>query len=86
MTAGTAHFRVPLETGYAIEEELRRRLSGLAMPQFAVDLPGGGGKVPLAGSRYVRENSREYVFRNYEGEICTYPKDFPERGKKESGI
>ncbi|MCF7953653.1 MAG: KamA family radical SAM protein [Spirochaetales bacterium] len=77
MTAGTAHFRVPLETGYAIEEDLRRRLSGLAMPQFAVDLPGGGGKVPLTGSRYVRENSREYVFRNYEGETCTYPKDLP---------
>lgn len=50
---GTAHFRLPLDEARKLTEDLRIRLSGLAMPNFTVDLPGGGGKVPL-GRDYVR--------------------------------
>lgn len=47
VAAGTGHFRVPLSEARDLVNELRGRVSGLAMPNFAVDLPGGGGKVPL---------------------------------------
>lgn len=47
LAAGTAHFRVPLSRGFQLMRELRQRISGLAMPVYAVDLPGGGGKIPL---------------------------------------
>ncbi|MGH0054021.1 MAG: KamA family radical SAM protein [Sphaerochaetaceae bacterium] len=74
LVEGTAHFRVPLEKGFAIEEALRKRLSGLAMPLYAIDLPEGGGKVPL-GRNYLLGKSKEgqWMFRNIEGEIRTYP-------------
>lgn len=47
LAAGTSHFRVPLSRGLELVSQLRQKLSGLAMPVYAVDLPGGGGKVPL---------------------------------------
>lgn len=71
---GTGHFRVPLERGFALESELRRRVSGLAMPVYAVDLPGGGGKVPL-GKRYLegRNANGSWIFCTVEGERRIYP-------------
>jgi lysine 2,3-aminomutase len=48
LAGGTAHLRTPLAAGLAILEELRGRVSGLAIPHLAVDLPGGLGKVTLA--------------------------------------
>jgi len=58
LVGGTAHLRVPLEQGLEIERMLRERLSGLAMPQYAVDLPNGGGKVPLYGTGRNRPGGR----------------------------
>ncbi len=49
LAAGTAHLRVPLSRGLRIFAGLRRMSSGLALPRYAVDLPGGGGKVSLEG-------------------------------------
>lgn len=74
LVSGTAHFRVPLKEGLAIEAELRKRLSGLAMPLYAIDLPQGGGKVPLMQG-YLSEQSGcgLWSFRTVEGEIRTYP-------------
>ena len=46
-TPGSFHFRVPIQTGLRLLAELRGRLSGPALPHYVVDLPGGGGKVPL---------------------------------------
>ena len=63
MVTGTADFRVPLKRGLAIEHELRRRLSGLAMPLYCADLPNGGGKVPLCGS---------YIEQSPEGDAGTW--------------
>ncbi|MDT4761906.1 KamA family radical SAM protein [Sphaerochaeta sp. PS] len=76
LVAGTSHFRVPLERGLALEKELRKRLSGLAMPVYAVDLPQGGGKVPLSGG-YLQETNTcaEWTFTTIEGKTRTYPKD-----------
>lgn len=44
---GTQHFRISLREGLALEEALRQRLAGLAMPTYIVEIPGGGGKIPV---------------------------------------
>ena len=57
--AGTSHFRVPLKNALAIWRTLETELSGLSRPQFAADLPGGGGKFPLSalvhGERIIEQ-------------------------------
>jgi lysine 2,3-aminomutase len=74
LAAGTAHFRVPVERGIELMTELRRRLSGIALPTYAVDLPGGGGKVPVE-SAFVRTESDAYVFRGPDGGEYRYPRE-----------
>jgi len=73
LVSGTEHFRVPLEKGMAIERELRRRLSGLAMPVYAADLPQGGGKVPLCQA-YLEGNDGNgtWTFRTPDGGVRHY--------------
>ncbi len=74
LAAGTAHFRVPLERGMALMRDLRSRLSGIALPTFAVDLPGGAGKVPVESS-LVRTESSGYVLRGPDGKEYLYPRE-----------
>jgi lysine 2,3-aminomutase len=74
LVAGTAHFRVSLGKGIALMRELRARLSGMAMPTYAVDLPGGGGKVPVELS-LVRTEQDAYVLRGPEGKEYRYPRE-----------
>jgi lysine 2,3-aminomutase len=71
MSKGTDHFRTPVEKGLAIMKSLIGRTSGLAVPTFAVDAPGGGGKIPLL-PEYVRSLGAELIFENYQGLACTY--------------
>lgn len=73
LVTGTSYFRVPLEKGMEIERELRRRLSGLAMPVYALDLPEGGGKVPLCGSYLEGEENGMWKFRTPDGQTRLYP-------------
>ncbi len=73
LTRGTSHFRTPVATGLKIIHALRNRISGLAMPHFVIDLPGGQGKIPLSPD-YVQEINRSFmVFKDYRGERCEYP-------------
>ena len=70
--AGGEHFRTTVEKGLEIIKALRGWTSGLAVPHFVIDAPGGGGKVPLL-PEYVEEiNEDEVVFRNYEGKRFVY--------------
>ena len=70
--AGGEHFRTSVEKGLEIVKALRGWTSGLAVPHFVIDAPGGGGKVPLL-PEYVEEITEdEVVFRNYEGKRFTY--------------
>jgi len=73
LVSGTDQFRVPLRKGMEIEQELRRRLSGLAMPVYAADLPYGGGKVPLCQNYIVsHDDSGCWKFRTCDGETREY--------------
>ena len=77
LAPGTAHFRVPLGEGLAIYRELTRLVSGLALPAYAVDLPGGGGKIRLhegviAGEE-DRASGRVYLLKDADGKIWEYP-------------
>jgi lysine 2,3-aminomutase len=50
LAPGTAHFRTTLAEGQALMHALRQRVSGLAMPTYVLDIPGGHGKVPVGPS------------------------------------
>ena len=69
-TKGVLHFRTSIEKGLEIMEHLRGRVSGLAYPIYAVDLPNGLGKVPVIPNYLVsKESNNIYIFRNYENKI-----------------
>ena len=77
LARGTAGFRVPLEKAAQIWKELRRKLSGLSLPQFAVDLPGGGGKFPLSALMLHKDiitplQDGCFSARGIDGNIYTY--------------
>lgn len=71
MTRGTNHFRTTIETGRGIMRSLIGHTSGLAVPLYAVDAPGGGGKIPLMPN-YINEEGEKIVFTNYCGTTCFY--------------
>ncbi|HLS29020.1 MAG TPA: KamA family radical SAM protein, partial [Opitutales bacterium] len=73
LITGSAHLRVDPRKGLEIIEKLRGHTTGYAIPQFVIDAPGGGGKVPI-NPEYVQSiDDEEIVFRNYEGRIFRYP-------------
>ncbi|HSE92793.1 MAG TPA: KamA family radical SAM protein [Methylomirabilota bacterium] len=78
VVAGAEHFRTPVEKGLAIMKALRGWTSGLAVPQFVIDAPGGGGKIPLLPNYIEEITDTEIVVRNYAGETYAYP--FPRPG------
>jgi len=73
LVRGVEHFRTPLNRGLEIMEYLRGRLSGLAIPTFVVDVPHGGGKIPLLPHYVVSTSPTHTVLRNYEGILVSYP-------------
>lgn len=75
LVQGTSHLRVDIRKGLEIEKELRLRLSGLAMPQYTIDLPQGGGKVILTEQHLIKETEDSYLFTTPEGDMRAYPKN-----------
>jgi lysine 2,3-aminomutase len=73
LARGTQHFRTRTESGLDIMRQLRGHISGLAVPAYVLDLPGGGGKVPLVPQYIVRQDSKELIVRNYLGRTYRYP-------------
>lgn len=71
MTRGTNHFRTSIATGKEIMRSLIGYTSGLAVPTYALDAPGGGGKIPLLPD-YVTDDGDRLVFTNYQGKTCFY--------------
>jgi lysine 2,3-aminomutase len=74
--AGAEHFRTTVETGLEIMKALRGWTSGLAVPYFVIDAPGGGGKVPLIPDYVESFGEDEVVLRNFRGDryVCRQPK------------
>ncbi len=74
LTRGANHFRTPVATGLRIMRELQGFTSGMAIPHFVIDAPGGGGKVPVLPDDYlVSMEDGDVVLKNYEGRVYTYP-------------
>jgi lysine 2,3-aminomutase len=73
LAAGTSHFRTSIDTGLDLMDELRRRLSGMAVPTYAVDLPDGHGKVALNRGSVVRRDHGWYILRDTDGNEHRYP-------------
>jgi lysine 2,3-aminomutase len=75
---GAGHFRTPVAKGIEIMEGLRGHTSGYAVPQYIVDAPGGGGKIPVMPNYLLSMSDHKIVLRNYEGYVTTYeePTDY----------
>jgi lysine 2,3-aminomutase len=73
LTEGLEHFRTRVSKGIEIMEFLRGHTSGLAIPYFVVDAPGGGGKIPVMPNYVISMSDSRVVLRNYEGKIFMYP-------------
>jgi lysine 2,3-aminomutase len=73
LVSGIEHFRTPLTKGIEIMEYLRGRISGIAIPNFVVDTPHGGGKIPLLPNYIISMSPTHTVLRNYEGLVINYP-------------
>ncbi len=88
---GVEHFRTPLSRGIEIMEYLRGKVSGVAIPNFVVDAPHGGGKIPVMPNYIVSMSPTHTVLRNYEGLLINYPepvtesKPLPQAQQEQSG-
>jgi lysine 2,3-aminomutase len=78
LVEGAGHFRTPVAKGIEIMEGLRGHTSGYAVPQYIVDAPGGGGKIPVMPNYLLSMSDHKIVLRNYEGYVATYeePTDY----------
>ena len=73
LITGGAHFKVDVRKGIEIIRALRGHTTGYAVPQYVIDAPGGGGKVPINPDYVEKITDTEVVFRNYEGLRFSYP-------------
>ncbi|MCX7798346.1 MAG: KamA family radical SAM protein [Melioribacter sp.] len=71
-TRGANHFRTSLEKGLEIMYKLRGNISGLAIPHFVIDAPGGGGKIPVLPQYILHRDEDKIIMRNYKNEIYVY--------------
>lgn len=71
-TKGASHFRTSIQTGLDIINKLRGYTSGLAIPHFVIDAPGGGGKIPLIPNYVLHQDEDRIVLRNYKNEVYVY--------------
>ncbi len=72
MVEGAGHFRTTVNKGIEIMEGLRGHTSGYAVPQYLIDAPGGGGKIPISPQYLISQAPGKVVLRNFEGFISTY--------------
>jgi lysine 2,3-aminomutase len=70
---GSSHLRTSVSKGLEIIESLRGHTSGYAIPQYVIDGPGGGGKIPINPNYVMAQTPDSIVLRNYKGDIYEYP-------------
>lgn len=72
LSQGISHFRTPVEVGLNIIENLRGWTSGMAVPHYVIDAPGGGGKIPLLPQYLVKRDGKKWTLRNFRGQQFDY--------------
>lgn len=72
LSEGLSHLRTPVSKGIEIMESLIGHTSGMAVPTYVIDAPGGGGKIPVMPNYLISWSTHKVVLRNYEGVITTY--------------
>jgi lysine 2,3-aminomutase len=77
LITGSSHLRTSVAEGVAIIEGLRGHTTGYAIPQYVIDGPGGGGKIPINPNYVVETAPGKVTLRNYEGGIFEYPDPTP---------
>jgi lysine 2,3-aminomutase len=73
ITRGSNYFRTPIETGMEIMDKLRGHTSGLAVPYYVIDAPGGGGKIPVLPNYVLYKDEKKIILRNYNYNVYEYP-------------
>ncbi|MCC6740711.1 MAG: KamA family radical SAM protein [Planctomycetia bacterium] len=73
ITKGTNHFRTTVEKGLEIMRGLRGWISGIAIPHYVIDAPGGGGKIPMVPNYVEKWADGKLVLRNFKGTVHEYP-------------
>ncbi|MGF1453307.1 MAG: KamA family radical SAM protein [Opitutales bacterium] len=73
LITGSRHLRTDVKTGIDIIRGLRGHTTGYAIPQYVIDAPGGGGKVPINPDYVERATDDEIIMRNFEGRVFRYP-------------
>ena len=77
LITGSSHLRTAVAEGVSIIEGLRGHTTGYAIPQFVIDGPGGGGKIPINPNYVVDSSAGRVTLRNFEGKIFDYPDPTP---------
>jgi lysine 2,3-aminomutase len=80
---GSSHLRTSVSKGIEIIEGLRGHTTGYAVPQFVIDAPGGGGKVPLNPDYLIHRDGERTLVRNYEGNVYSYPEPVEPAGNSD---
>lgn len=70
---GSSSFRTPVQKGLDLMKELQGRVSGLALPNFCIDAPGGGGKIVLHPDTVLLRDGDDVLLTNYQGKEYRYP-------------
>ena len=70
---GSKHFRTSVERGKEIIHSLRGYTSGYAIPQYVIDAPKGGGKIPILPKYFKDRDENNIYLYNYEGKEYAYP-------------
>ncbi len=86
MVKSTNHFRTPIRVGLEIMDKLRGHTSGLAVPYFVIDAPGGGGKIPILPQYVLYHDDEKMVIRNYKYEVFEYGETKDEQEPAREGI
>jgi len=73
LIAGSAHLRSTVSRGLEIMDSLRGHTTGYAVPQYVIDAPGGGGKIPVNPGYILRKSATKVILRNFEGKVFEYP-------------
>lgn len=85
LIAGSDHLRASVRKGLEIMESLRGHTTGYAVPQYVIDAPGGGGKVPVNPSYLLGREDGNVLIRNFEGRVFGYPEPAPLLGNAAVG-